>query len=200
MTASALLTTHLGAIRRAASEGPVLDLACGTGRNGLYLLQENIPVVFADRDPTALQQVRTSLETPLCRDCRKLASLWRVDFELAQDSPLAASAYGAILVFRYLHRPLLPDIRNAISPGGLLVYETFTVDQVAFGRPKNPDFLLRANELLDCFGGWTVLHSFEGIVESETGAAKQAIAQIVAVKPTDHSQTDNTGFNHGPAL
>ena len=183
MTASALLTAHLGAIRSAAREGPVLDLACGTGRNGLYLLQENIPVVFADRAPTALQQVQSSLESPACRDCRKLASLWQVDLELAQDSPLAANAYGAILVFRYLHRPLLPAIRNAISPGGLLVYETFTVDQAAYGRPKNPDFLLQANELLDCFGDWTVVHSFEGVVESETSAAKQAIAQIVAVKP-----------------
>lgn len=184
MSASPLLIAHLHAVRHAAETGPVLDLACGTGRNGLFLLENTLPVVFSDLSPAAIQQVADSLESPAYRDYKHQAKLWQVDFELDGSSPLTPNTYGAIVVFRYLHRPLLPLIKEAIRPGGLLIYETFTREQAKLGRPTNPDFLLRPNELVDCFDDWTIVHSFEGVVDTETGDGNRAIAQLVAEKPS----------------
>ena len=87
------------------------------------------------------------------------------------------------MAFRYLHRPLMPAIRQSLLPGGILLYETFTVDQPAFGRPKNPDYLLRHGELQAYFGDWNILHYFEGVRGKPETGDQQAIAQIVAQKP-----------------
>lgn len=180
---SPLLVEQLEAVRQTAAAGPVLDLACGKGRNGLYLLKNDIPVVFAERDSTAIENLQCSLQQPSSQDKKHLAKLWQIDLEVTPQSPLQAETYGTIMVFRYLHRLLFPSIRTAILPGGLVVYETFTVHQTEFGRPRNPDFLLQPGELREQFHDWKILHSFEGIIESETGYAKQAIAQLVAEKP-----------------
>jgi len=87
------------------------------------------------------------------------------------------------MIFRYLHRPLIEQIKAAVAPNGLVIYETFTQAQAELGRPKNPDFLLKAKELASYFSDWQILHSFEGIKVSDTSGNKQAIAQIIARKP-----------------
>ena len=61
------------------------------------------------------------------------------------------------------------------------MYETFTKDQVRFGRPHNPEFLLKPGELLDWFGEWQRIHYFEGVRENPP----RAVAQLVARKPAD---------------
>jgi hypothetical protein len=65
-------------------------------------------------------------------------------------------------------------------PGGLVVYETFTVAQRRFGRPNNPDFLLRQGELKASFNDWELIHHFEGIRPDPD----RGIARIVARKPS----------------
>jgi hypothetical protein len=87
--------------------------------------------------------------------------------------------YRAILVFRYLHRPLLPCLKKGIRKGGILIYETFTIDQPRYGRPYNPDYLLKHGELAGEFKDWHILHYYEGIIESP----QRAMAQIVCRKP-----------------
>ena len=181
---SPLLQTYLSELERAAEDLPVLDLACGSGRNGLYLIDHGIPVVFADRDLAALAVVEKSIIDRGYGDSKRLFTLWPVDLEAPTGQPLAGQEYAGIMVFRYLHRPLFEGIKQAVCPGGVVIYETFTVDQVQFGRPRNPDYLLRPGELAAIFSGWQVLHSFEGVVESTGGGGPQAIAQIVAVKDT----------------
>lgn len=159
----------------------VLDLACGSGRNGLYLVENDIPVTFADVNPTAIAQVQ---QHPCVVNNKLLANFWPVDFEQEGDTPLTGKSFAAIMVFRYLHRPLFEQIKQAVLPNGLIIYETFTVEQAQFGRPKNPDFLLKAGELVDTFSDWKILYSFEGIIESESDSSQQqALAQIVARKP-----------------
>ena len=79
--------------------------------------------------------------------------------------------------------PVLDPLKASVQPGGLVVYETFTTYQPRFGRPSNPNFLLRPGELEDTFSNWNILHSFEGVTHSESGGGNQAIAQIVARKP-----------------
>jgi len=69
-------------------------------------------------------------------------TIWKVDLERPARTR-SRGEYSVILVFRYLHRPLMPCIRKALRTGGFLVYSTYTVDQAQFGKPRNPDFLLK---------------------------------------------------------
>lgn len=179
---SPLLPRYLDELTAAAGQGAILDLACGSGRNGLYLIEQGIPVVFADISATNLAQVEHSLTTEHCKDRERLATLWPADFEQSGENPFDGRMFAGVLVYRYLHRPLFESLRRAIYPGGIVIYETFTVDQPLYGRPKNPDFLLQHGELREQFSGWNVLHSFEGAVPDSCGDAYQAIAQIVAIK------------------
>ena len=110
-------------------EGPVLDLACGTGENGLFLAALNVPVILADRSPEALAVARRSAEAQGLK-----AEFWEVDLETGTN-PLQEEHYRAILVFRYLYRPLIPHIRKGIRKGGILIYETFTSEQPKYGPP-----------------------------------------------------------------
>ncbi|TWX64524.1 methyltransferase domain-containing protein [Colwellia demingiae] len=192
MSHSPLLEKAIELLREANMQAPVLDLECGSGRNGLYLVNQNIPVVFADIKESALEQVESTVIRHQCGG-KSTADFWQVDFE--QDSfeqeelkPLAGKSFSAIIVFRYLHRPLFEQIKQAVIPGGYVVYETFTVDQPQFGRPKNPKFLLNHGELAELFSDWHIIHSFEGVIDAKNAdvnneSGKQAIAQIIARKP-----------------
>ena len=153
--------------------GPVLDLACGSGRNGVYLARMGLEVTCADFSNVALEKARDLAEFHGVE-----IDLLQVDFEQEGVNPLSPAAYGAILVFRYLHRPLIPCIKKALRRGGLLIYETFTIEQPKFGKPRNPDFLLRPGELVEIFEDWEVIHYFEGVKENPT----RAVAQIVCRK------------------
>jgi len=156
-----------------ALEGPVLDLACGEGENGLYLASLGLPVILADHSVDALDVARRSAEE------RSLdVRLWRVDLETGEN-PFAGEQYRGIVVFRYLHRPLIPFIREAIRKGGLLIYETFTIEQPKYGHPHNPDYLLRPRELVSWFRDWQMIHYFEGVLENPS----RAVAQIVCRRP-----------------
>ncbi len=185
MSHSPLLDKYLTRLQglHAEQQSSVLDLACGSGRNGLYLIENNIPVTFADVNAEMLEQVKQSLSRTSVNK-QKLAQYWPVDFETAQTTPLQDKSFAAVMVFRYLHRPLFEQIKAAIKPGGIIIYETFTEQQAQFGRPKNPDFLLKPAELVKLFDGWKILHSFEGVISAAHHSnTKQAIAQIVAIKP-----------------
>ena len=179
---SRLVKEHRALIQRLSREGPVLDLACGLGRNGLYLAALEIPVIFADRDPQALAAIAERLKTQ-----HWPGELWQVDLE--QGTPLSGSRFAVVLVFNYLHRPLLEGIRQSVLPGGLLLYETFTREQAQYGRPSNPDYLLQAGELAAGFADWEILQSEEGIERDDTGAVRRAFANVVARKPV--TQTEN---------
>lgn len=154
-------------------EGPVIDLACGAGQNGLFLAALGIPVILADRSSKALATARKSAKE------RKIeARFWEVDLETG-DNPLDPDRYRGVLVFRYLHRPLIPHIRRSIRKGGILIYETFTSEQSRYGKPHNPAYLLQPGELAGWFTDWEIIHSFEGILEGP----RRAMAQVVCRKP-----------------
>ena len=155
---------------------PVLDLACGNGCNGLMLARLGIPVVFADKSGSALETVQQQLKQEALP-----GRVWQVDLESPNTKPLSDLNFSAIIVFRYLHRPLFPALLNAVIPGGLVIYETFTTENRQFGRPVNPDFLLLPGELETIFRGWDIIFYFEGIRSNP----EQAISQIVARKPAE---------------
>jgi SAM-dependent methyltransferase len=160
---------------------PVLDLACGAGRNGIFCLQHALPVRFADINQDNLKTIKHSLA-----QCEKnnadLASFWCVDFEQNVSDILVENSFSAVMVFRYLHRPLMDQIKSSVATGGVVIYETFTTEQRQYGRPKRSDFLLKPGELVEFFSDWEILHSFEGVKKSDTAETQEAVAQIVARK------------------
>ncbi len=167
-----LVSDNLGLLQELNMTEGVLDLACGNGRNGLFLLQHHIPVTFADNNESALGEVEQKLEA-----CTTKAQIWQVDLEVPGQDPLAGKQFDAILVFNYLHRPLMNSIQNAVRPGGLVMYETFTVDQAKHGRPSNPDFLLKPGELLDSFAAWEILSYNEGERSNPVSAKASLVAR-----------------------
>ena len=82
-----------------------------------------------------------------------------------------------IICFNYLQRSLIPYIKEGLRIGGMVVYETFIIDQASFRKPKNPDYLLKHNELLDMFREFRCLRYREGLVKEG-----KAIAGIIAEK------------------
>jgi len=179
--AAPLLLENLSLFNSPAQCWDILDLACGNGRNGLVLSNLGHAVIFADRDGeklAALEQDR--------RFDPSLNKCWLIDLELPACDPLAGRRYDAVLVFNYLHRPLMPAIKAAVKPGGLLIYETFTEANKAFGRPNNPDFLLKPGELKSLCAGWEILQSFEGLLEEPA----RAVANVIARKPLSSDDTE----------
>ena len=169
-----LLVEHSELFLEEPLPGPVLDLACGEAHNSIFLALKGMQVISCDLSDEALERAGE-----LAKECGAEISVWRVDLEPEGVNPLPEQAYGAILVFRYLHRPLIPCIKKALRNGGLLLYETFTVEQPRFGKPRNSDYLLQSGELRHMFADWEVMHYFEGIRENPT----RAVAQIVCRKP-----------------
>ena len=177
--AQGVLLEHLDLLARLDHSMPVLDLACGEGPNGLVLAKMGIPVVFADRSAIALECVKQRLEL-----ADLPGQIWQVDLEQPGSKPLTGLHFSAILGFRYLYRPLLPALLNAVIPGGLIIYETFTTGNLRFGRPSNPDFLLNPGELKSIFRHWEILHAYEGLCHNP----ERVTARIVARKPRQQPQ------------
>ena len=168
-----LLRTYCQLLRNKGLPGPILDLASGDCHNAIFLARLGLQLIACDRSEHALAKGRR-----LAAEAGVTIETWQVDLEQREVKPLPEDAYGAIMVFYYLHRPLIPSIRSALRQGGILIYETYTVDQPRFGRPHNPDYLLKPGELRQCFEDWEVLYAFEGIKHDP----ERAVAQIVCRK------------------
>ncbi|MGQ0749152.1 MAG: class I SAM-dependent methyltransferase [Betaproteobacteria bacterium] len=149
--------------------GRVLDVACGSGRHARWLAARGYTVEAVDRDASLLAALAS---TPgIATRCADLEDApW----------PYAGETFAGIVVANYLHRPLLPHLLAALAAGGALIYETFAVGNERFGRPSNPDFLLKPGELLDVARGALRVIAYEDRVVSEPRAA--AIQRICAVR------------------
>ena len=134
----------------------VLDLACGRGRHALALAARGWSVHAIDRDREALEAIADAAAGRPGTITTEVKEL--------EGGPvsLGVSAYGAVLVFNYLYRPLMPAIVDALEPGGVLLYETFTRGQAARGHPRNPAFLLDDGELPRLVAPLDVTRAFEG--------------------------------------
>jgi len=152
-------------------KGRVLDVAMGAGHNAIYLAKMGFEVEGVDISPEA---VGSALE----RARKSGVSLRAQVADLENNFHIESGAYEVIICFKYLQRSLIPQIKDGLRKGGVVVYETFIVDQVRFGKPKNPDYLLRHNELLNVFRDFRCLRYREGVVEG-----RKAVASIIAEKP-----------------
>ena len=141
------------------TRGPVLDLACGNGRHAKFFLGLDFEVVAVDREPIQLEGIR----------------FVKADLEDGSPWPLAGQRFGGIVVTNYLHRPLFPRLIDSLAAGGVLIYETFMAGNERFGKPSNPEFLLRPGELREAFNGLQELAFEEGEFESPKRAMLQRI-------------------------
>lgn len=146
--------------------GRVLDLAAGSGRHARLLRAQGFSVLAVDRDIGAL--------LPLAGPGLEVR---QVDLESGAPWPFG-EGYDGIVMTNYLHRPLLPEIARALAPGGVVICQTFMQGNERFGRPENPDFLLRPGELLAAFAALTVV-AFE---QGEVTAPRPAMIQRIAAR------------------
>jgi SAM-dependent methyltransferase len=95
--------------------------------------------------------------------------------------PYHSASFEGIVVCNYLWRPLLPRILEALAPRGILIYETFAAGNECYGRPSNPDFLLRPGELLEAVRGRLAVVAFEqGFIPRPKPAVVQRICAVNA--------------------
>ncbi len=154
--------------------GRALDLACGKGRNSLYLAERGFKVVAMDISSVALVEGQARAEA------KQLSIDWRQgDLEAVQFDE---AEFDLIVNFNYLQRSLIRQIKRAVRTGGHVICETYLIDQMAMGHPKNPDYLLRHNELLEHFQDFRVLYYREGQFSEGGEASYRAgiLAQRIA--------------------
>jgi SAM-dependent methyltransferase len=152
--------------------GDVLDLACGRGRHARWLAAQGFHVEAVDRDPAALATLAGVMGVRV-RAADLESGPW----------PYAGCRFDAIVVTNYLHRQLMPLIEGALAVGGVLIYETFMVGNERHGKPSNPDFLLRPQELLEIARSASLqVIAFE---EGEVKSPRPAVVQRICVRRTD---------------
>ncbi len=144
-----------------------LDLASGRGQNGLWLAEQGYVVDLVDVSRVGLLRAQ---EEAARRDLRGVNFL-QLDLDGAKLEP---ESYDLICVMRFLSRPLMPEIRAAVRPGGRVIYQTFNTRYRARRPDIDPVFLLGIGELAGFFGDWRVLRSSE----------PAHISQLVAIKPS----------------
>jgi len=155
--------------------GTVLDLACGGARHGRHFLDRGHPVVLVDRDVDAVKALAGNM-----------VELVAADLEDGSPWPLAGQTFAAVVVVNYLHRPLFPALVEAVEAGGVFLYDTFARGNERFHRPRNPDHLLRAGELLEAVSGCLQVVAYEhGIVENAPiPGVKQRICAVKEMSPS----------------
>ena len=141
----------------------VLDVAAGSGRHAHFFAERGHKVTAIDRDSSALSGVE----------------IVQADLEDGSSWPLPGRRFGAVVVANYLHRPLMPVLLGSIEPGGVLLYETFMEGNERFGKPSNPNFLLKDGELLELVRGKFSVVAYEARLISEP---KMAMVQRIAAR------------------
>ncbi len=152
------------------ARGPVLDVACGQGRHARLLAGLGLDVVAVDREQQEFSENKISFV--------------QADLENGTPWPFAGLRFAGIVVANYLHRPLFPILAASLEEGGVLIYETFMAGNERYGRPSNPDFLLRQGELLEAFrepdASLTTVAFEQGTIERPKLAVVQRLCAVRA--------------------
>jgi tellurite methyltransferase len=169
--ANPLLTEVITLLEKEVTGRTAIDLACGAGRDSVFLAKRGWQVTGIDYKADALER------------CQRLAELSQTSLSTLhrdlEDSaqPLANLDADLVLIMRYLHRPLFSAINDLINVGGAIVYSTFMVGSEKFGSPKNPNYLLKPGELAKEFSSYKIL-----IDEARNLPDGRPVALFVAIK------------------
>lgn len=152
--------------------GKALDLAMGTGRNAIFLAMNGYEVDGIDFSEVAVKKVKA-------RAKRKSLAIHSLQADLTHYR-IAENSYDLIVNLYFLERTLFPQIKEGLREGGMILFETYTIEQPRYGRPHNPDHLLKPNELIHRFSDFHIIYYHERVDEGEEGP--KAIASLLAQK------------------
>ena len=151
---SQLLVEYLPLLPR----GKALDVAMGKGSNALFLASHGFEVVGLERDEESIHACLTEAKRLGVHVDARQADLKDLD-----SCRIEKSAYDVVMCFYYLQRSLIPHMKEALKPRGMIVYETFLIDQhLRTGHPQHREYCLEHNELLRLFSCLRVLFYHEG--------------------------------------
>lgn len=151
--------------------GKALDIAMGEGRNAVFFAKNGFEVDGCDVSDIAVKKT-----LKLAKENNVRVNAFVADLEIYK---LPKDAYDVVACFYYLQRSLIPQIKEALKPGGMVIYETYTIEnwERGFEGPKNKDYLLKTNELLDLFKDLTIIYYRELVLDD-----KKAVASLIARK------------------
>ena len=141
--------------------GVALDVAAGRGRNALALAGAGLRVVAVDYSYEAMHQLAATARA-------SQLAIWPIVANL-DSFHLKDESFDAIVNINFLERALFADFVRALRPGGMLIAETFLIDQAEIGHPRNPRFLLAHGELRELACGPDVEEYREGLVTYPDG-------------------------------
>jgi SAM-dependent methyltransferase len=148
--------------------GRILDVAAGAGRHTRLARARGYAATAVDVSVAGLADLGGAPDVEIIG----------ADLE-GGPWPLGERRFAGVMVTNYLHRPLLPRLVAAVAEGGALIYETFAEGNEAFGKPSNPNFLLKQGELLDAVRGQLTVVAYEhGKIETPRPAVIQRIAAV----------------------
>lgn len=152
-----------------AKVGQALDIACGQGRNTDFLAQKGFIVDAVDGSNIALSKLKNT------------STINKIEADLDKYC-ITPNKYDLIINFNYLNRRLIPQIKDGLKSGGVLMFETFLLAHGDFKlETMNLDYLLRKNELLHSFIGLDIVYYEEKVVVNSKGE-KVKVASLVAKK------------------
>lgn len=152
-----------------SGRGWALDLACGVGQNAIYLAEQGYDVLAVDTSLTALRYCRAAT-------AGKRLPLHLVAADLDQFQP-PADFFALVIVFRFFDPRLIPAIRQAVEPGGLVIYQTFNLNRLRSTPHMNPHYLLEPGELKHLFG------DFESIASNDAPDIREELSYWVGRRP-----------------
>ena len=165
-------------------DGRALDVATGTGRNAVFLAEQGYEVDAVDRSRVGLEITMANARD---RGVADRVNPIRADLT---EYGFPTDAYDVVTVSYYRTVDRLPDIRDALTEGGVLFVEHHlrTTDEVDLG-PSGDRYRFAANELLRSCLGMTVLHYEAGRERREADGAVGATARILARNSTGQRQS-----------
>ena len=180
---SALLAEWLPQLEPFGSPPRALDVACGRGRNAVYLARHGWRVDAVDISQVALDQLAA-------RATAESLNVTCIAVDLETEGELSAlltdPRYDLALVVRYTNLTLIRSLAKALRPGGYLLVEEHLVTDVDVVGPQNPRFRVAPGALRDAAGGLNVMAYSEGLVTDPDGRLA-ALAQLVARRPESHA-------------
>lgn len=161
-------------------EGRALDLATGQGRNALFLAEQGYDVQAIDIAPAALEEAKRRA------DDRGVTAEWIAadidEFDLPTD------AYDVITISYYYNFDKLPDVKEALAPGGVLLYEHHLRSSEPVDRgPSGDRYRMRSNDLLRACADLTILRYEEATRDVDGESA--AVVSLAARNTTGGEQS-----------
>lgn len=135
-------------------KGTALDLACGVAHNAMFLAERGYRVIAVDGSLAGLRYGHAAVAAKALPILLVTADLERF--------VLPPATFAVVVVFRYLERALLPSIKKAVTPGGLVIYETFNVNRLRTTPRMKRAYLLESGELAGAFADFDTIATNDG--------------------------------------